>query len=113
MSLIVAAYDEAAVIGAKLANCDELDYPEHQLRRLINGQLGYRNFSAFLNRYRIEAAMQLLADPDHVRTPILTIALDLGYGSLGPFNRAFKSATNMTPTEYRQQALQSKSAESE
>ena len=78
-----------------------LDYPEHQLRRLINGHLGYRNFTAFLNRYRIDEAKRQLADPDNARTPILTIALNLGYASLGPFNRAFKLQTGMTPSEYR------------
>ncbi|RZV34181.1 MAG: AraC family transcriptional regulator [Chromatiales bacterium] len=81
----------------------ELDYPEHQLRRLINGHLGYRNFSAFLNRYRIDEAKRQLADPEKARTPILTIALDLGYASLGPFNRAFKLQTGMTPSEFRRQ----------
>ena len=29
-----------------------------------------------------------------------------GYGSLGPFNRAFRAATGATPTEWRRQALQ-------
>jgi AraC-like DNA-binding protein len=33
--------------------------------------------------------------------PILTIALDSGYGSIGPFNRAFRQRYGMTPTEYR------------
>ena len=33
--------------------------------------------------------------------PILTIALEAGYGSIGPFNRAFKQRMGMTPTEYR------------
>ena len=33
--------------------------------------------------------------------PILTIALDAGFGSLGPFNRAFKDAEGMTPSAYR------------
>ena len=92
---------------------ERLNYPEHQLRRLINGYLGYRNFSAFLNTYRIEDARNLLADRDHVRTPVLTIALNLGYGSLGPFNRAFKASTGKTPTEYRQDALLPANADSE
>ena len=82
-----------------------LGHPEHQLRRLINGHLGFRNFSAFLNSYRIPAAKARLADPTEVRVPVLTIAMDLGYGSLGPFNRAFKLATGQTPTEYRRTAL--------
>ena len=87
------------------ALADELGYPEHQLRRLINRHLGFRNFSAFLNSYRIEEAKDRLADPERARTPVLTIALDLGYGSLGPFNRAFKAMTEMTPTEYRDRTI--------
>jgi AraC-like DNA-binding protein len=89
-----------------------LEHPEHHLRRLINGRLGYRNFSAFLNSYRIPEAQGLLADPAQVRKPVLTIALDLGYGSLGPFNRAFKLETGLTPTEYRQRALGASTADS-
>jgi AraC-like DNA-binding protein len=37
--------------------------------------------------------------------PVLTIALDAGFQSIGPFNRAFKAATGVTPTEFRRQAL--------
>lgn len=92
---------------------DQLGHTEHQLRKLINSRLGFRNFSAFLNSYRIPEAMKVLADAGEVRKPVLTIALELGYGSLGPFNRAFKAATNMTPTEYRQAALGSKDANNE
>jgi AraC-like DNA-binding protein len=36
--------------------------------------------------------------------PVLTIALDAGFQSIGPFNRAFKTETGLTPTEYRKQA---------
>ena len=96
-------YRESGLTVPVLAK--RLDYPEHQLRRLINGHMGYRNFSAFLNSYRIEDAKRQLADPEFARTPVLTIALDLGYGSLGPFNRAFKAQTGMTPTEYRRRHL--------
>ena len=71
------------------------------MRRLINGQLGHRNFSAFVNGYRLAEAEAALADPGQAEVPILTIALDAGFGSIGPFNRAFKSHTGLTPTEYR------------
>jgi len=91
----------------------KLDYPEHQLRRLINGHLGYRNFSAFLNSYRIDEAKAKLSDPEGARLPVLTIALDLGYASLGPFNRAFKLLTGMTPTEFRRRSLGATSPDSE
>lgn len=95
------------------ALAQDLGHPEHRVRRLINGHLGYRNFSAFLNSYRIPEAQRTLGDPQQVRKPVLTIALDLGYGSLGPFNRAFKTSTGLTPTEYRQQSLGARSADSE
>lgn len=91
----------------------KLGYSEHQLRRLINGRLGYRNFSAFLNSYRIGEAKQQLADAERARTPVLTIALELGYASLGPFNRAFKETTGMTPTAFRRQSLGKISTDSE
>lgn len=100
------AYRETGLTISRLA--EQLNYPEHQLRRLINGHLGYRNFSAFLNKYRIDEATQRLAEPDDVRTPVLTIALDLGYASLGPFNRAFRIATGTTPTDFRRRELRRK-----
>ena len=91
----------------------ELGFPEHQVRRLINRHLGFRNFSTFLNSYRIEEAKLRLGQADYARTPVLTIALDLGYGSLGPFNRAFKTATGMTPTSYREREIPAGNANSE
>jgi AraC-like DNA-binding protein len=84
---------------------DQLAIPEYRLRRLINQGLGHRNFAGYLNRYRIEAARRALTDPQKHRSPVLTLALDLGFGSIGPFNRAFKEATGLTPTEYRRAHL--------
>lgn len=79
----------------------QLSLTEHRLRRLINQDLGWRNFNAFLNSWRIAEAKAALADPTQAEVPILTIALDAGFASLGPFNRAFKADTGLTPTEYR------------
>jgi AraC-like DNA-binding protein len=84
----------------------ELETPEHRLRRLINRRLGHRNFADFLNGYRIESAKQRLADPRDAHVTVAAIAFDLGYGSLGPFNRAFRAATGMSPTAWRSDALQ-------
>ena len=79
----------------------KLSVPEYRLRRLINQQLGYRNFNVFLNDHRIEEAKAALADPSQAEVPVITIAMDAGFQSLGPFNRAFKATTGVTPTEYR------------
>jgi AraC-like DNA-binding protein len=78
-----------------------LKIPEYRLRRLINQGLGYRNFNVFLNSHRIEEAKAALADPAQAEVPVITIAMDSGFQSLGPFNRAFKAVTGVTPTEYR------------
>ncbi len=83
----------------------KLGVPEHRLRALINQRLGYRNFSAFLNEHRITEARTLLASHEHVALPILTIAMDLGYGSLAPFNRAFRDAQGQAPSEFRRAAI--------
>jgi AraC-like DNA-binding protein len=90
--------DEAMTI-AKLAA--QLGEQEYRLRRLINGQLGHRNFAAFLNGYRLDEVKAALSDPTQKEVPILTIALDAGFGSLGPFNRAFREAEGMTPSAFR------------
>jgi AraC-like DNA-binding protein len=79
----------------------KLAVPEYRLRRLINQRLGYRNFNVFLNNHRIEEVKAALADPSQAEVPVITIAMDAGFQSLGPFNRAFKATTGVTPTEYR------------
>lgn len=93
---------EGLTIGAL---AEKLGAPEHHLRRLINQSMGHKNFNAYLNQYRIAAAKEQLADIAQARKQVLTIALDAGYASLGPFNRAFKEATGQTPTEFRKHAL--------
>ena len=81
-----------------------LGVPEYRLRRLINQRLGHRNFAAFLNGCRLDEAMAALEDPSQAEVPILTIALDAGFQSVATFNRAFKSRTGVTPSEYRARA---------
>ena len=79
--------------------------PEHQLRALINRGMGHRNFASFLNSFRLDYAKRMLGDIEQARLPILTIAMDAGFASLAPFNRAFKAAEGKTPSEYRAMVL--------
>lgn len=90
------AYRQEGLTLAALA--ERLRASEAALRGLINQGLGYRNFNDFLHHYRIDEAAARLGVED---LPILTIALECGYGSIGPFNRVFKQRFGMTPTEYR------------
>ena len=90
------AYRREGLTVASLAA--HLGMGESALRSLINQQLGYRNFNDFLHHHRLQEAAERLATEE---LPILSIALDCGYGSIGPFNRAFRQRFDMTPTEYR------------
>jgi Helix-turn-helix domain len=83
----------------------EVEIPEHVLRTIINGELGYRNFKDFLNGFRIREANRRLADPAEAAVPILTIALDAGFRSLSTFNRVFKITHGLTPSAYRSKAV--------
>lgn len=96
-------YREEGLTIASLAL--RLRVPEHRLRQLINQKLGHRNFSAFLNQWRLGDAKAALSDAAQREVPISTIALDAGFASLGPFNRAFKADTGLTPSEYRAHSL--------
>jgi AraC-like DNA-binding protein len=96
-------YREDGLTVGRLA--ERVGVPEHRLRRIINQGLGYRNFSSFLNERRIGEARAWLENPENGLTPVSGLAYDLGYASLGPFNRAFKEVTGQTPTEYRRAVL--------
>jgi AraC-like DNA-binding protein len=93
---------EGLTIGTLAA---ELSVPEYRLRRVINEQLGHRNFADFINSHRIEAAMFALSQPVMPASSISQLAFELGFASLGPFNRAFKRVTDVSPTTWRHQKL--------
>ena len=74
---------------------------EYKVSQCITGLLGYRNFNHLINARRIEHAKLMLMAPEHRETPILSIAFDCGFGSIGPFNRAFKQEVGLTPRQFR------------
>ena len=78
----------------------KLGVSKYRLRDFIQ-ILGYENFSTYVNTFRIKAIKQAFKNSEKKHIPILTIALDNGFNSLSPFNRAFKSIVGITPTEYR------------
>lgn len=79
----------------------KLSAPEHKVRQVINSQLGFKNFNAFVNHYRVREARVVLADPGRLHLGVAEVAYQVGFRSLGPFNKAFKELTGLTPTEYR------------
>jgi len=79
---------------------DRLRQPEYRVSQCISASLGFANFNRMINHYRIGSAKRALADPLDRRS-ILQIAFDCGFGSLGPFNRAFKDEVGLTPRAFR------------
>lgn len=80
---------------------EKLDEQEYKLRSVINQEMGYRNFPAFINSFRIEEAKDLLLVKGKEKLTIQEIAFETGFNSIGPFNRAFKAETNLTPKAFR------------
>lgn len=94
-------YQEADLNLAQLAA--RMQLPEYQLRRLIHEECGHRNLASFVNQYRLDEVASRLCDPALDRRPILTLALEAGFGSIGPFNRSFRERYQLTPSEFRAQ----------
>lgn len=74
--------------------------PEYKVSQCISTVLCFPNFNRLINHHRIERAKRLLADPDQA-LPILQVAFECGFGSVGPFNRAFREQAGVTPREFR------------
>lgn len=98
-----AMYRDATLSVATLAN--SLRVSEKRLRSVINGRLGHKNFPSYVNAYRLEEVRVRLADVRNDHLPILTLALEAGFGSIVVFNRVFKERYAMTPTEYRAKSV--------
>lgn len=79
----------------------QLGVSSTRLRTFINQQLGFDNFSSYINSFRIDAIKVALRAIENEHIPILTLALNHGFNSLPPFNRAFKKLVGVTPSKYR------------
>lgn len=85
---------------AMLANA--LGEPPNKVSRAITAGLKAANVNQLINARRIARAKTVLADPAQDDMTILHVALDSGFNSIGPFNRAFKTQTGATPRQFRQ-----------
>ncbi len=81
---------------------ERLSITSRELSQAIN-EHEHKNFSEFVNHYRIEKAKRLLVAPDYVDEKIATVAYDCGFGNVTSFNLAFKAETRLTPSQYRNQ----------
>ena len=77
-----------------------LGEPEYRVSQCIGAAMGFPNFNRLINHHRVERAKARLADLADDAS-ILQIAFDCGFGSIGPFNRAFRDQVGTTPRAYR------------
>lgn len=92
------AYLDANLNMPELAK--KLHIPLHRLSATINNHLN-KNFSDFVNEFRVVEASKMLTNPDCQHLTISSIAYDAGFNSLSTFNKAFKKKFDTTPSQYR------------
>ena len=66
------------------------------------------NFNDFVNKYRINAFLQKIAEGEHNIQTFLSLAFECGFNSKSTFNRAFKRATSLNPKEYIEKKTKNK-----
>jgi len=72
----------------------------HDLSRIINIGLE-KNFSDFINEFRVREVARKMQDSAYDRLTLLGIAYESGFNSKRTFNRVFKEMTGKTPVEYK------------
>lgn len=92
-------YLEADISLQSLA--EKLSITSRLLSQILNEKLA-RNFSDFINFYRVEEAKKMLQDPRSAQKKIIALAFDVGFNTKVAFYNAFKKFTHMTPAQYRE-----------
>lgn len=85
-----------------LANLAErLDVPANYLSQVINEKEG-KNFYDYINSLRVQEFIQLSQHPESRKLTLFAVAQSCGFNSKSSFNRYFKKATGLSPSEYVQ-----------
>lgn len=80
---------------------EKLGIKKYQLSWIINKKIN-RTFADLLNHYRVEDAKNELLKSGATGKTILDIVYDTGFSTKTAFNRTFKRATGMTPSQYKE-----------
>lgn len=78
----------------------QMNIHARELSILINRHIG-QHFFDFINKYRIEKAIEIIEESSTKEFTIQQILFDVGFNSKSSFNTAFKKHTGLTPTQYR------------
>lgn len=78
----------------------ELNESTHVLSQVIN-ENAKKNFSDFINFYRVQESKELLLSEKAKTFTILALAYEVGFNSKSAFYSAFKKETGKTPSEFK------------
>jgi AraC-like DNA-binding protein len=78
---------------------DKLSIHPNVLSQVIN-QMEGKNFFDYINGLRVEDFMQRITRSESHKFTMLSLAMDCGFNSKTSFNRNFKKATGMSPSDY-------------
>lgn len=90
-------YQQPNLTIQQLANA--MSMPPRQISKLINQGFS-RNFSDFINGYRVRAAAKVLLE-QNPSDNMLTLLHQVGFNSKSTFNLMFKREFGCTPSQYR------------
>jgi AraC-like DNA-binding protein len=76
----------------------KLNIHPNYLSQVINEKEG-KNFYDYINSLRIEEFRRLVLLPENKKYTILALAYDCGFNSKSSFNKYFKKATDLSPSE--------------
>ncbi len=81
----------------------QLNLLPHRLSQLLNDNLK-KNFTFFINEYRIEEAKELIVKSPHLK--LESIGYECGFNSKSTFYSTFKKITGITPLTFKEQLTQ-------
>lgn len=67
----------------------------------IISRYGWKNYSQFVNSFRVDEAVRILSDRSKTDTKISELYSKLGFGSAATFTKIFTAATGVSPTVFR------------
>ncbi len=94
-------YTNPELTLAELA--EALNVNRNNLSQVIN-TYEQKNFYDYINQKRVEEFKRVASLPENQKYTLLGLANDCGFNSKTSFNRNFKNATGLSPTEYLKQA---------
>ncbi|MGM9815509.1 MAG: helix-turn-helix domain-containing protein [Lepagella sp.] len=101
---IAESSDRIYEIGFTIEQLAEMVELREKIVSQVINEMWHLNFNAWLNVYRCREASRRLSSPEFAAMTIEAVAESVGFRNRSHFASVFKSATGMTPAEYRRAA---------